>query len=78
MTPDHRFNAIRGRLTDAETAMRKGDAAMAAGYAHEAARWAINLADELRYEHGIQAGLNRAAMDAKDKRRKRRPTKDHR
>lgn len=62
------FDIIEGALANIRLAYAHGDVANAAGYAHELAKYAVNLADEIRYEHGVKAGRAREKAEA-DKRR---------
>lgn len=61
------FSYIEQKLMDARLAYIAGDVANAAGYAYQLAKLALDLSDEIRYEHGVKAGLNRAAA-AKERR----------
>lgn len=54
------FDIIESKLVAARMAYGAGDMANAASYAHEMAKLMVNLADEIRYEHGVKAGLARA------------------
>lgn len=65
------FDIIEAKLVQARMEYGAGDVANAAGYAHEMAKMAVNLADEIRYEHGIKAGINRAKAAASERKRKK-------
>lgn len=68
---DNRIMVIEGGLETVEMWLAAGEIAFAAQAAHEVSKFALNLADELRFEHGVRAGLNRAEDAAKAKRRKK-------
>lgn len=58
---DNRIKVIVERLQAVDKYLEADEAAFAAQTAHEVSKLAINLSDELRFEQGVRAGLNRAA-----------------
>lgn len=72
---DFRFSQVQASLVAAEEAYSRGDVALAACYMHQAARWAVNLSDEIRYEHGVKAGRNQVKIEQAEraKRKKKAP-----
>lgn len=66
------FDFIEAKLVQTRMAYGGGDVANAAGYAHELAKYAVNLADEIRYEHGVVSGINREKAAAKERRHKKK------
>lgn len=66
------FDLIEQKLVNAKMSYVSGDVANAAGYMHEAAKMAVSLADEIRYDHGVKAGKAQATRDIKARLRKAR------
>lgn len=56
----YELGLVREYLAHVEKSLRVGDVAMAAGYAYSMSRSAASVADTLRFEQGVSAGLARA------------------
>lgn len=57
----HHVSIVREQLDAVDRLLATGDVASAASAAYVAAKYAMDLSDDLRFEHGVKAGLARAA-----------------
>ena len=68
VTPHHiGFTYVERKLMETRLAYAAGDVANAAGYACQLAKLALDLLDEIRYEHGIKAGIARSRAATKER-----------
>lgn len=62
LTPHlYHLSIVRERLDVVSRMLEADDVASAASAAYVTAKYAMDLSDDLRFEHGVKAGLARAA-----------------